>query len=214
MKMNKKIKRDTKIIIISVIILTIITIRVSYAAIFSVKSQSTVQEISTGELNVLIDSSSTTMSADDMYPTSDSDLPTSATSVVDGKYANLNLKNDGTLDADFSVTIGYDNLPEGKTADDLVNLQYLNIGIYDVDKNAWVNFGGEGESVYHTSITGLTANSENAYPILRDVITKSSSRQFRVYVWLSESTPTTEIGKLVYLKLDVKSTTVNGHVEG
>ena len=48
---RKKLKRDTKIVIISVIALTILTMRVSYAAFFSVQSKSIVHEITTKELN-------------------------------------------------------------------------------------------------------------------------------------------------------------------
>ena len=110
MRLGQEIKRDTQLIIISVLILTIITLSVSYSAFFSVQSQSTVQEISTGVLDVVIDSTSAAMSTDDLFPTAVTDLPTQATSVVDnteGTYARLILKNNGTLDADFSVTIDF-----------------------------------------------------------------------------------------------------------
>ena len=214
MRLGKEVKRDTQLIIISVLVLTLVTLSVSYSAFFSVQSQSTIQEISTGTLDVVIDSTSSAMSTEDLFPTATSDLPTAANSVVDsgeGTYATLILKNSGTLDADFSVTIGYDSLPSGKTTDDLIAMNYLTIGIFDVDNNSWVDFGS---GVYNTPITGLTATDTNVYPILRDTISKSSNgtattREFRVYVWLSEDTPTTEIGKLVYMKLDVKSTTVS-----
>lgn len=222
MRLGKKIKRDTQLIIISVLILTLVTMSVSYSAFFSVQSQSTVQEISTGTLNVLIDGSSA-MSGDDLFPTSSSDLPSSSTSVINSSCAKLNLSNVGSLDADFSVTLGYDALPSGKTSEDLISLKYLNVGIFDLDNNAWINFGDETNEVYHTPITGLTPSKENTYPILRDTVyseisnandaSKKSMRQYCVYVWLAENTPITEIGKLVYLKLDVKSATVNGKVE-
>ena len=55
MKIANKIKRDTLIVVVSVIALTLSTMRVAYSAIFSVKSQSTVQQISSGTLNVVID---------------------------------------------------------------------------------------------------------------------------------------------------------------
>ena len=214
MRLGREAKRDTQLIIISVLILTLVTLSVSYSAFFSVQSQSTIQEISTGTLDVVIDSASSAMSTEDLFPTSETELPTASTSVVDGSYATLNLTNSGTLDADFSVTISYDSLPSGKTTDDLITFNYLNIGIFDVDNNEWINFGSTSSPVYYTPITGLTPSETNVYPILRDVITTAEpTRQFRVYVWLSEDTPITEIGKLVYLKLDVKSATVNGRIE-
>lgn len=213
MKARHKLKRDTEIIIFVVIILTIVTLNVSYSAFFAVRSQTTIQEISTGTLNVLIDSASTAMASDDLLPTNTSDLPTSATSVSTGKYAKLIVKNSGTLDANFSVMISYDNLPSGKTLDDVISLDYLNVGIYDVANNEWVNFGTASSKSYYTAITGLTATATNTYPIISGMIPKNSSKEYRVYIWLSEDTPTTEIGKLVYLKLDVKSATVNVTVE-
>lgn len=213
MKERHKLKRDTEIIILAVIVLTIVTMSVSYSAFFAVRSQTTIQEISTGTLDVLIDSASTAMGSDELFPTSTSDLPKSANAVATGSYAKLILNNNGTLDADFSVTISYDNLPAGKTLDDVIPMEYLNVGIYDVANNEWVNFGTSSNKSYYTSITGLTATETNTYPILSGVMAKNSTKEYRVYIWLSENTPTTEIGKLVYLKLDVKSATVNGRVE-
>ncbi len=213
MKERRRLKRDTEITIIIVIILTIVTLSVSYSAFFAVKSQTTVQEISTGTLDVLIDSASTAMGSDDLLPTSDTDLPTSANAVANGSYAKLVLKNNGTLDADYSITISYDSLPTDKTLDDVVSFNYLNIGIYDADTNEWVNFGSDSSTCYYTSIAGLTPTSTNTYPILNDIMTASATKEYRIYVWLDEDTPTSEIGKLVYLKLDVKSATVNGRVE-
>ncbi len=213
MKERRKLKRDTEIIIIAVILLTVVTLSVSYSAFFAVRSQTTVQQITTGTLDVLIDSTSTAMGSDDLLPTNDTDLPTSANAVASGSYAKLVLKNNGTLDADFSVTISYDNLPAGKTLDDVISFNYLNVGIYDADRNEWVNFGTESSKSYYTSIAGLTPTATNTYPILDDIMTAGSTKEYRVYIWLSENTPASEIGKLVYLKLDVKSATVNGRVE-
>ena len=210
MRNGKKIKRYTQLIIISVIILTIVTLSVSYSAFFSVKSQSTVQEISTGTLDIVIDNSSAAMSTEELYPTPELDLPTSADSVIDGSYAALNLTNNGTLDADFQFTIGYYALPAGKKASDLISFNYLNVGIFDVKNNKWLDFGSNN---FYIPISGLTPSEENIYPILRDQIDAGEARQYKVYIWLSEGTPISQIGKLVYLKLDVKSTTIEGHVD-
>jgi len=212
MRLGKEAKRDTQLIIISVLILTIVTLSVSYSAFFSVQSQTTVQKISTGTLEVVIDSTSSKMSGAKLYPTMTADLPTSSNSVVLGDPARLILNNTGTLDADFSVTIGYDSLPSGNTVDDLISFDYLNLGIYDVDNGTWVDFGN-GTGTYYTTISALTASDENIYRVLRSVISSQGTREFEFYLWLAESTPFSEIGKLVYLKLDVKSTTVNGQVE-
>lgn len=211
MRLGKETKRDTQIIIISVLILTIVTLNVSYSAFFTVQTPTTVQTITTGNLDVVIDSTSSMISTNDLYPTPQEDLPIEEASVVYDEPARLILNNQGTLDSAFSVTVGYDTLPEGKTENDLLSFDYLIIGIYNVEEGKWVDFGG---NTYYTPISALTPSDTNIYPILRDTINKQTSKEYEFYVWLSENTPTSEIGKLVYLKLDVKSTTIDGHVEG
>ena len=209
MKLKKSKRRDKQIIILSVLILTMIALNTSYSAFFTIKSQSTMQEISTGTLTVLTDTSEA-MSNEDLMPTPTEDLPTEMNSVSDGKFAKLNLQNTGTIEADFSVSITYDDIPADKTEADLIDLRYLKVGIYDEDNNSWVSFCEDGSGIYNTTITALSPSDTNVYPILRNRIAASTTKQYKVYVWLSEDTPTSEIGKLVYLKLDVKSTPVNG----
>ena len=209
MKLKKSKRRDKQIIILSVLILTMIALNTSYSAFFTIKSQSTMQEISTGTLTVLTDTSEA-MSNEDLMPTPTEDLPTEMNSVSDGKFAKLNLQNTGTIEADFSVSITYDDIPADKTQADLIDLRYLKVGIYDEDNNSWVSFGEDGSGIYNTTITALSPSDTNVYPILINRIAASKTKQYKVYVWLSEDTPTSEIGKLVYLKLDVKSTPVNG----
>jgi len=213
MRLGREIKRDTQIIIISVLILTIVTLNVSYSAFFSVKSQTTIQTITTGKLEVVIDSASSQISSGDLYPVPEEDLPTAKDSIVYDEPATLILNNNGTLDSDFSVTISYDEeaLPDGSLVTDLISFDYLLIGIYDENKSEWVDFGNE---TYYTSVSSLTASEENVYPILNDIIKKQTIKEYKFYVWLSEGTPVSEIGKLAYLKLDVKSTTLEGQVEG
>ena len=208
----KNIKYDTKLVIISVLILTLVTIRSSYAAFFTIVSESELQSITSGTLDVTIDNASTQMSGADLYPTRNSVLPTAANSTIANtySYSRLIINNDGTLDADYSITIGYDAIPVNKTAEDLLSFDYLKIGIFDVDNNEWVDFGN---GTYNTTISNLTPSEPNVYPILREVIDATDTREFKVYVWISENIPETEIGKIVYLKIDVKSTTVYGHVQ-
>ena len=207
MRYGKEMRFETQIIIISVLILTLVTLRGSYSAFFSVESQSTIQQISTGTLNVIIDNTSSFGINDNaIFPTDESELPTDSLSVVDGSYAVLSLTNMGTLDAEYSITLGYDNLPEGSKKDELLSFDYLNVGIYDEINNEWLDFGGEN---YYINVSSLTPTDEDVYPIFRNTIGGVSDitqiQQYRIYVWLDQDTPVTEIGKLVYLKLDVKS---------
>lgn len=213
MDTRREIKTDTQLVIIAVLILTIITMGVSYASFFSIKSESSIQEVEAGTLKVVIDGRE--MDTEELFPTPEEDLPTSVNAVTRGKYAKLNLTNEGTLDADYSVTIGYDSLPDGKSQSDLLSFNWLIIGIYDEEENKWLQYGNG----YYTPITSITPSDTNVYPIMRSIIPASSdgtpsTKQYRIYIWLSENTPVSEIGKLVFLKLDIKSTTVGGHPGG
>jgi len=224
MRIGKEIKRDTQLIILSVIILTIVTLSVSYSAFFTVQSLSTIQEISTGDLNVevTIDNTHSILNEDEeLFPNTVDEI----TEGTGGNYSMLTLLNNGNIDADFSVTLSYDfdklrelsgysNLTDEELLDYLVPFSYLNIGIYDDTEGVgkWVNFSsGTGEILY-PAISGLTPTSEdaNTYPILRDVVeaningTEKYQRKFKIYIWLSDETPTSEIGKYVYLKLNIK----------
>ena len=98
MRYGRKIKRYTVLVAISVLVLTLLTLRFSYSAFFSVESQSTIQQISTGILDVVIDSASShAIDQNILYPISESLLPTTETSPVDGGYATLTLSNQGNF---------------------------------------------------------------------------------------------------------------------
>jgi hypothetical protein len=161
-----------------------------------------VSEVQAGNLNVIVNG--TLMSSNDLYPVTSSDLPSTVNSVVSGDYATLTLNNSGNLNSDFSVSITYDNLPSGKTNEDRLAFNYLMVGLYDDDNNEWVSFGGN----YYVAITSLTPSATDVYPILRSTVNAGTSKQYRVYIWLKSDTPIGQIGKLAYLKLDVKSATV------
>ncbi len=209
-----KLKQNTKIVFISVIALTLIVLNVSYSAFFTVKSQENVQELTTGSLNVVVNNTKA-ITGKEMFPTENSKLPTAEDSVATGDYAELTLDNQGDLDADFSVTLSYDDasIPENQKSEEKLSLEHLKIGIHDETANKWVNFGDENNKVYSTTITALTSTGDNSYPILRDNVTSKNKKQYKVYLWLAEDTPTSEIGKLIYLKLDIKSATINGRDE-
>lgn len=197
----RKIKRSTLIVVLSVIVLTLVTMNTTYSYVFSVKSATSVQTFTAGTLVVSV-TSSKKMTADTLMPATSSDYPTSATSTPksdnNNSYATLNLNNTGSLNAAFSVSISNDSIPSGKTA---IDLQYLKIGIYDEKNSQWLNFGG---STYYTTLSSLSGTN-GAYTIINDTVASSTNRNYKIYIWLSESTPTTEIGKAVYLKLNVKS---------
>ena len=209
MKLRKELKKDTRLIIVIVILLTILTMSLSYSVVFSVDSASTIQKIEAGTLSVVIDNTSTPI-YDDLLPTPDSELPNAADAVVNSKYATINFTNNGTLNTEFALTMGrdYDSLPSLTTDDSLLPLNYLNVGVFD--GTSWVNFGTDESPIYYTALSNLTLvqGTSDVYTILTDTLDVNENKEYKVYVWLSSSTPTDQIGKLVYLKLDLDYATV------
>jgi len=222
MRIGRKIKRDTQLIIISVIVLTITTLSFSYSAFFTVQSLSTVQEITTGNLEVLvtIDNANSIDNSEYLYPMSDD-----AAMNGEAAYSTLNLFNNGSVLADFSVSISYDfdkmreldefkNKTDEELKEELVSLQYVKVGIVDKDTNEWINFNNDSESnaeIYQTTLSSLLPSSDdpNSYPILRNKLNPISSidnyqKQYDIYLWLVEDTPISEIDKYVYFKINVK----------
>lgn len=210
MKLKKELKKDTKLIIVIVVMLTILTLSLSYSVIFSVKSVSTIQTIETGTLSVVIDNTSTPI-YEDLLPTPEANLPSAADSVIEGNYATINFTNNGTLATEFALTVSrdLDALPSLSTDNDLLGFNYLNVGVFD--GTSWVNFGSPESPSYYIPIGNLTLvqGSTDSYTILTDTLQPEASKSYRVYVWLAGTTPTDEIGKLVYLKLNVDYATVN-----
>ena len=214
----KKIRKSTLIIVLSVILLSIFTLRTTYSYIFSVKSNASVQTFKAGTLDISI-TESKQMTEKLLMPATGNDYPTSLEAVPEldsnNSYATLSIKNNGSLDAKFSVSIDYDtNLPDGTTIeeckkDKCVNFQYLIIGIYDSTSSKWVNFASDGGAeVAYTQVGSLTANTDGSYPILTGTVKSTQTNNYQIFIWLSDTTPYDEIGKLAYLKLNVKSTPV------
>lgn len=216
MRIAKSVRRNILLTIISVIVVTLLTVRVAYSAVFAVKSEVNVQEITSGNLSVVIDNTnnnSSPLSLTKLMPTASENLPSSTNLTISDSHATLTLNNEGTLDSAFSVSITYDALPQGKTLEDVVSFDNLLIGIYNNTSSEWVTFNG----AYYKQISSITPSGTNEYPILRDTLVApalngSSSKQYYIYVWLKEDTPIDEIGKLAYLKLNVKSKVVNDGV--
>ena len=205
---NKPKRKNIKLIILMVVAMAFAAFGVSYSSFFSVESQSTIQQIKAGVLDVILDNF--TITTDDLYPLKSRELPSASTDVEDQgePHSTISLLNDGNIDAECSITLVPDVLDPGQTA---ANYQYVIISIIDTATNSWHNFGTEEDPVYNTPLSTLENNG--VYPIMRDIVEASSSKQYRVYFQLAENTPASEIGKLVYMKFIVKSMTVNGQIE-
>lgn len=204
MKLSRELKKDSRLLLVVVLILTILTLSLSYSAVFSVDSASKIQKIETGTLSVVIDNVSSPI-YDDLLPTPDEKLPTAVDSIVDSKYSLINFTNNGDYNTEFALTLGrdFENLPSLTTDADLLPLNFLNVGVHD--GTGWVNFGTPESPAYYTALSDLTLvqGKTDTYTILTDTLNIDQNKEYRVYVWLANTTPTEHIGKLVYLKLDL-----------
>ena len=214
MKLVKSIKRDTTIVMVSVILLTILTLNVSYSAFFDIKTKSSVQQISTGTFNVTA-SATPLAGTTEFFPASGT-MPNAATatlpSTLSGNKSTLIVTNSGDIDASFTVTISKktDGLPTGRTTADLIDMAQLYVAVRDVSANQWVNIAPSGAAAYNKQISTLTAVSANTeYNLFSGTINKKgtsdTTKTYEVYVWLASNADTSQIGKLVYLNLNVKS---------
>lgn len=207
MKAIKGLKRDTQLVILSVLVLTIVSLRVSYSAFFSVKTQSSIQEITAGTL--VVSAEGTSKITNELMPTTKEEIEsiisgTMTTGDAASQFITLTVNNTGNVKSDYSVSLSNDTIPSGVTGE-LLSFNYLYVAIYDVTNSTWLQFKDTSNNgTTYTTIGSLATN--NVAPIIKDSIeTGNTAKQYKVYVWLSEDVPTSEIGKLVYLKLDVKS---------
>lgn len=204
MKLKRELKKDAKLIIVVVVLLALLTLNLSYSMIFQVKSVSTIQEINAGKLSVVIDNTSTPI-YDDLMPTATSSLPSSSDSEISGDYSTITFTNNGTVKTDVALTISndYDNMPSLSKDEDLLPFNYLNVGLYNGSE--WVNFGTSSSPQYYVSLSSLqlVSGTTDTYTLITDTLDVGASKNYRVYVWLSESTPADKIGAVVSLKLNV-----------
>jgi hypothetical protein len=225
--MNKKtIKRHTQIILVSVICLTLITIGTSYSIFFSIKTNSTNQTITTGTLSVTYGSGSTTITNDDLTPTSDTDgLASTAKSLI---Y----VQNTGTYASTYTLTVSYDyasftGRSDYNAADMLVPLDYIRLAIYEYnpDTQAMTQIGDVMDLADLPVYSVDTSNQyNNKYSVLFGTLgtssTGNSTATYAVKMWLSEGASECISGYYMYLRMDVNSGvqaskidyTINGHV--
>lgn len=201
--MNYKamIKKQTTIIAIAVICLTIATIGVSYALFFQVETNSNDQVVTAGSLNVSYGSGSSSISATDLVPVSDEEALLSKTMT-----GTIYVENKGSLPAEYEVAIGNDLTAfeerENKSDNDkLLSHDYLRVAAY---------LNGELK-VEPTTLSALEASlhSEDAYKLFNGTLdttgTGNSTMTIVIKIWVDEDAPEAVIGDFVYLKMDLTS---------
>lgn len=209
---GKNIKRGTVLVVASVIILTLVTMNVTYSAFFSVQTASNVQVISTGNLNITASANVPTAPTDGVMPSNEYSSINAANAKVNGTNfikSTLTIKNEGNVSAQIGVSIK--NTATGSNA----NLKNVIIAI---QKNgSWIIFGDS--TTYYTPISGLKAESGSGdaglYPIIKDTIdanatNKNDGIKYEIYMWIAEGTEETEVDKALNYSVVVKAAPVAG----
>lgn len=208
---KKTISRHTKIIAISVICLTLITISTSYASIFSIKTNSSAQTITSGTLSVQYGGESTSINSGDMLPMSDAEGLNQTTSSL------LYVQNNGNIPERYTITVSYDYNSFSKAAghedgDRLVPLEYLKMAIYEYNTtNSQLTQIGSVMNLGDLPVYSIDTNDQynNKYSILTGSLKESgvsgSNTTYAVKVWLDETASDCINGYYVYLKVDVNA---------
>ena len=213
-KIKKVVKSKNFIIVACVIVLTIITISVSYAAFFTVKTNTANQSVPTGTLAVTYTEQSTAINRNNMSSMSDEmGLALTEASVI---Y----IQNTGSLDSTFTITLGYDmenflSSVGSNNEAELTPLDYVKVAIYE--------YNGTNDE---TLIVGPITISElpiyelnnsdsryNRYSILFDSVGGTSSgdatKTYKVKMWLSDKAIPAASYSYFYLNAEVVAEVLN-----
>lgn len=201
MEYKGTIKKQSTIILIGVICLTLLVVGTSYALFFQVNTNTTNQVIKSGTLQVTYGNQSSSISATSLTPLSDTEALSSSTMT-----STIYIENTGSLKADYLVKIGNDldsfEAREGYTeSDQLVNHQYIRIAAY-IDGVLIVK---------PTTLSSLTVSEGdtdmyNLYSGTLDIASSgNASKTMVIKIWLAVDAPTSVIDQYTYLKIDVTS---------
>lgn len=199
--MNYKalIKKQSTIIAIAVICLTVATIGVSYALFFQVETNSENQVVTAGTLNVEYGSASKAITAKELIPMSDEEALASETMT-----GTIYIENTGTLPSYYELKIGNDmisftNRDNPSSSDKIVNHDYLKVAAY-------LN----GTMIVEPTVLSAlekASDDESMYSLFKNILftrgTGESTATVVIKLWISENAPEEIIGDYVYMKMDV-----------
>jgi hypothetical protein len=202
MKYTKIIKRETKVMFLIVIILLIIVLGFSYALFMQVRSNSNNQVVTTGTLQV-------EYSSDNGYITNGNytDLvPVSNDSGLNQKGYAFSVKNTGNLPVTYYVYlyVNKDSYNEDKAAGNIKGDLFEDVSLikYNITTNDEEN----------TSINRLSEQPNKTddelikYQIYTGEIEANNSiNTHNLKIWLDDDADIEQIGKYIYLKLEVAS---------
>ncbi len=219
---GKTLKKNTAIIVGSIIALSLLTMNVSYSSFFSVQTQNNVQTISTGTLKVEASVTGAIENTEIMPDTTgsyenitseDASTRGDGAEVTATNKITLTITNKSDVNAIFGASIKRTSTDPSANDADLGNVI---IAIQKTGTGKWIRFGDPESGPLYVPITSLTPEESDpsAYPIIYDTIAKKgdtdTSQSYDIYVWLDKNTPEDEQGKSLNLSLSVKSAPEKG----
>lgn len=216
MKKNiKKIFHNKNVIMIFCVLgLTALTLSFSYAAFFTVKTNKNNQTIMVGDLSVgyggmserKARSKSGKMNIVSMLPMSDADgMAQTQTSII---Y----IQNEGSLDASYVLTIGYDlasflNRSDYKEEDVLTPIDYIKFAIYEYSGSSGSNLIAGPLTLADLPVYKVdTSDSRNnRYAILFDSLgtVSDTTKTYQIKLWLSDKATASVKDSYFYINSEV-----------
>lgn len=192
-------KRETKVIALVVICLTLVVIGASYALFMKVNHNQNNQVVTAGSLEITYDYKNLIAvdangEAACLLPQSDSEARTGGCKVT------LSIANKGTLPMEYSLLI-YDDTASLPSGGELVSHSLIRHSL-----NKGYTVANKTETVTTGKALSELATKDSKKVLETSVIESGETIEFSLNIWISDSATTDIIDKYVYLKLDVTGT--------
>lgn len=208
--MKEKIKsivfsNKKSVIAIWVILLTLSTIGISYSAFFTVKTNTNNQTITTGNLSVAYGGLSSSITRIDMQPLSDEEGMNQDGSSV------IHVQNNGNLDANYVLTIGYDvanftSRSDYNTKDVLTPLDFIKFAVYEYNATESTLIAGP-LSMADLPVYKIDTNDnrKNRYAVLFGSLgaISNTTKTYQVKMWLSDKATASVSSSYFYVNSEI-----------
>ena len=203
MKINgKNIKRGTIITVVSIIVLTLATMNVSYSSFFKVQTQNTVPVITAGNLNVTAQIAKAAGTDNkELMPSGGYKTITGPSVAIQGNdfsKSTLTVTNSSNIDIKLGVSLS-DTANSG-------NATPASVVIAIQKSGQWLQFGSSGK--YYVKLSELV-KSGTAYPIISETVGKASP-VYDIYMWLAEDAVEDDAEKALNYSVAVKAIPADG----
>lgn len=214
--MKEKIKsivfsNKKSVIAIWVFLLTLSTIGISYSAFFTVKTNTNNQTITTGNLSVAYGGLSSSITKIDMQPLSDEDGMNQDGSSV------IHVQNNGSLDANYVLTIGYDVTSftarsDYNTKDTLTPLDFIKFAVYEYSaEDSKLIAGPLSMADLPVYKIDTNDNRKNRYAVLFGSLgsTANTTKTYQVKMWLSDRANASVSSSYFYVNSEITAEAEN-----